>query len=135
MKSSPLISQSSKMSVPIDSQSTDRHYISHNVYYVKMDAHSTCSNVRRPPNNNEAKWLTGAARTRIALLYPDTRMPFLTEVLVAPPDAANARGTQLMVRDASVIGVNDADVLVTQALAAGAEALVLIPRFAKLLAG
>lgn len=62
-------------------------------------------------------------------------MPFLTEVLVAPPDAANARGTQLMVRDASVIGVNDADVLVTQALAAGAEALVLIPRFAKLLAG
>ncbi|MBB3829653.1 hypothetical protein FHT03_001892 [Xanthomonas arboricola] len=100
-----------------------------------MGAHSTCSNVRRPPNNNEAKWLTGAARTRIALLYPDTRTPFLREVLVAPLNAANARDTQLMVRDASVIGVNDADVLVTQALAAGAEALLLIPRFAKLLAG
>lgn len=89
----------------------------------------------RRPTNNEAKRLTGTAGTRIALLYPDTRTPFLTEVLIAPLDAANVRGTQLMVRDASGIGVNDADVLVIQALAAGAEALVLIPRFAKLLAG
>lgn len=67
--------------------------------------------------NNEAKRLTAAAGTRIALLHPDMRAPFLTEVLVATLNAASVRSTQLLLRNVSGIGVDDADVLVTQALA------------------
>ncbi|WP_236727003.1 hypothetical protein [Xanthomonas cannabis] len=43
---------------------------------------------------------------------------FLTAVLVATLNAANVRSTQLLLRNVSGIGVDDADVLVTQALAA-----------------
>lgn len=84
--------------------------------------------------NIEARRLAGASGTRIALLYPDTRTPFLTEVLLATLNAANARGTQLLVRDTAGVLTADAETLVAQALAGGAEALVLVPPFAECLA-
>lgn len=85
--------------------------------------------------NVAARRLAGAAGTRLGLLYPDDRSPFLTEVLLAVLASANAIGAQLVVREGSLASVDQAERLVMQAIEAGAEGLILIPPYAELLSG
>ncbi|WP_313141478.1 LacI family DNA-binding transcriptional regulator [Stenotrophomonas sp.] len=85
--------------------------------------------------NVAARRLAGAAGTRLGLLYPDIRSPFLTEVLLAALASANAVGAQLVVREGGLVTVAHAEQLVMQAIEAGAEGLLLVPPYAELLAG
>src|SRR5215471_10865861 len=77
--------------------------------------------------NLEARRLAGAAGTRIGLIYPDGRTPFLAEALLAALDAAVECGSQLVVREGIGKHVQDADDLVARAVSGGAEGLLVIP--------
>lgn len=84
--------------------------------------------------NIAARRLAGAAGTRVGLVFPDGRTPFLAEVLLATLEAATLRGSQLVVREGVGRDIDDARALLDQALDAGAEALVLVPPYAERLA-
>lgn len=85
--------------------------------------------------NVAARRLAGAAGTRLGLLYPDVRTPFLTDVLLAALASANAVGAQLVVREGRLPTVDHAEQLVMEAIEAGAEGLLLVPPYAELLSG
>lgn len=85
--------------------------------------------------NVAARRLAGATGTRLGLLYPDVRSPFLTEVLLAALGSATAVGAQLVVREGHKTTVDDAERMVMDAIEAGAEGLLLVPPYAELLAG
>lgn len=85
--------------------------------------------------NVAARRLAGAAGTRLGLLYPDVRSPFLTEVLLAALASANTVGAQLIVREGRLATVDHAEQLVMEAIEAGAEGLLLVPPYAELLSG
>lgn len=85
--------------------------------------------------NVAARRLAGAAGTRLGLLYPDVRSPFLTEVLLAALASATAAGAQLIIREGHQATVDDAERLVLEAIEAGAEGLLLVPPYAELLSG
>ncbi|AWH17678.1 LacI family transcriptional regulator [Stenotrophomonas sp. ZAC14D2_NAIMI4_7] len=85
--------------------------------------------------NVAARRLAGAAGTRLGLLYPDVRSPFLTEVLLAALASANAVGAQLLVREGSHATAEHAEQLLMAAIEAGAEGLLLVPPYAELLSG
>ncbi|WNH54183.1 LacI family DNA-binding transcriptional regulator [Stenotrophomonas oahuensis] len=85
--------------------------------------------------NMAARRLAGVAGTRLGLLYPDVRSPFLTEVLLAALASANAVGAQLVVREGRAATLEHAEKLVVEAIEGGAEGLLLVPPYAELLAG
>lgn len=85
--------------------------------------------------NVAARRLAGAAGTRLGLIYPDIRSPFLTEVLLATLASATAVAAQLVVREGRLAEVEHAEQLVMEAIEAGAEGLLLVPPYAELLAG
>lgn len=84
--------------------------------------------------NIAARRLAGAAGTRLALLYPDVRSPFLTDVLLTALASVNAVGAQLIVREGRQATMEHAEQLVMEAIEAGAEGLLLVPPYAELLA-
>lgn len=85
--------------------------------------------------NVAARRLAGAAGTRLGLLYPDVRSPFLTDVLLTALASANAVGAQLVVREGRLPNADHAEQLVMEAIEAGAEGLLLVPPYAELLSG
>lgn len=84
--------------------------------------------------NLAARRLAGAAGTRIALIYPEGRSPYLVEVLLGSLAGSNAAGAQLIVKEGTAASVEAALQLVMEAIDAGAEGLLLVPPYAELLA-
>lgn len=83
--------------------------------------------------NVAARRLAGAKGTRLGLVYPDTRSPFLADVLVSVLDSAGAIGAQLVVREGRLHDIRHAEQLVMKAIDAGAEGLLLVPPYPELL--
>lgn len=78
--------------------------------------------------------LKGATIARVGLIYFDVESMFINGTIAAVSLAAAERGLQLLVRKSSNATPAQAFALADDLVAAGAEAIVLIPPFAELLA-
>lgn len=85
--------------------------------------------------NLAARRLAKARATTLGLLYSDRRTPFLDAVLVGTLRATNAHGLQLILREGEGSGPQEAERIAADLVRSGADALLLIPPFAELLAG
>jgi len=85
--------------------------------------------------NVVARRLARARATTVGLLYSGARAPFLDAILVGALRATNARGLQLLLQEEAPGTVAAAEAAVQTLARGGADALLLVPPFAELLAG
>ncbi|WP_420469866.1 LacI family DNA-binding transcriptional regulator [Brevundimonas sp. FT23042] len=86
------------------------------------------------PNAAAARF-RGARLSRVGLLYSSVESVFLNTLVAAISTEAAARGLQLLLRPISGTDPETARIKAEETVKAGAEALILIPPFAELLAG
>ena len=85
--------------------------------------------------NVVARRLARARATTVGLLYSGQRAPFLDAILVGTLRATNARGLQLLLHEEERFTGDAAAAAALALVRGGADALLLVPPFAELLAG
>ncbi|WP_199553778.1 LacI family DNA-binding transcriptional regulator [Sandaracinobacteroides hominis] len=84
--------------------------------------------------NVAARNLASAAPTRVGLIYTNEQTPFLDSILVGVLKATTARGLQLIIRDSPSYAQADAENALRGLVYSGADALLLIPPYAEIVA-